>query len=83
MEQLLKLLHLTYDELMLFERAYRAQQLKSEPAVAEIINGEIECQKGMLKILVYISEMTRQQSEGSVEEADGDKQPHQPYCVEQ
>ena len=60
LEQLLKLLHLSYDELMIFERAFGSIQAKTNKPVADVIKGEIECQKGLLKILIYISEFMRQ-----------------------
>lgn len=60
-DQLIKLLHISYDELMIFERAFGDTQENMSKSISEVIKGEIECQKGLLKILIYISELIRQQ----------------------
>lgn len=72
LDQLVKLLHLSYDELMLFERAYTGQSPKTGAALNEVVRGEIECQKGLLKIMLYISGLSRQQGGGAVDKAGRD-----------
>lgn len=77
-DQLIKLLHLSYDELMVFERAFMESYQRTSRPVAEVVKGEIDCQKGLLKILIYISEISRQQGEQHSEEAGDIRQPLQP-----